>query len=144
MGLSLPTPPSLGTECEPWPHGHDGHGYPAIYVDGKTVKAHRYLWEQAHGPIPEGLVIRHRCGNEWCVALDHLTPGTTAENNQDTIDQGRHWTQNRDAFACGHRISDDNTVWQNRAKGWRACRTCYNARKKIMNRNRRKRRKASS
>ena len=48
----------IGTEI---PHA-DGYVY--IKVDnGKPVLKHRYVWEQAHGPIPEGHNITFRDGN---------------------------------------------------------------------------------
>ena len=35
------------------------------------VRVRRFLWEQAHGPLPRGLHVRAICGNRACVALDH-------------------------------------------------------------------------
>jgi hypothetical protein len=36
------------------------------------VKKHRYIWEQANGPIPEGMVVRFLDGNKMNVTLDNL------------------------------------------------------------------------
>lgn len=36
------------------------------------VKKHRYVWEQAHGPIPDGMVVRFKDGNRMNVTLDNL------------------------------------------------------------------------
>jgi hypothetical protein len=36
------------------------------------VKKHRYVWEQAHGPIPDGMVVRFADGNKMNVTLDNL------------------------------------------------------------------------
>jgi hypothetical protein len=36
------------------------------------VKKHRYIWEQAHGPIPDGMVVRFADGNKMNVTLDNL------------------------------------------------------------------------
>jgi HNH endonuclease len=49
--------------------------------------AHRFAWTLAHGPVPEGLVVRHRCDEPLCVALPHLELGTSAENNWDALDR---------------------------------------------------------
>jgi len=47
--------------------------------------AHRYAWTLAHGPIPPGLVVRHRCDEQLCTAEAHLECGTFADNGWDTI-----------------------------------------------------------
>jgi HNH endonuclease len=48
--------------------------------DGRTVKAHRFAYETARGPIPEGLTLDHLCGRPRCVRPTHLEPVTNAEN----------------------------------------------------------------
>ena len=50
--------------------------------------AHRWVWEAANGPIPAGMVVRHRCDNRLCYRLSHLELGTVAENNADMIERG--------------------------------------------------------
>jgi hypothetical protein len=41
---------------------------------------HRYAWTLAHGPVPPGLVVRHRCDERLCTAEAHLLCGTFADN----------------------------------------------------------------
>lgn len=36
------------------------------------VKKHRYIWEQAYGPIPDSMVIRFADGDKMNVTLDNL------------------------------------------------------------------------
>ena len=50
-----------------------------------TTIAHRYAWTLAHGPIPPGLVVRHRCDELLCTATLDLVIGTYADNRWDAI-----------------------------------------------------------
>jgi hypothetical protein len=47
--------------------------------------AHRYAWTLAHGPVPPGLVLRHRCDEPLCTADADLEVGTFADNRWDTV-----------------------------------------------------------
>jgi hypothetical protein len=68
--------------CDIW-QGNLKDGYGSLRYQGKTWFAHRLAWEVKHGPIPDGLVLRHRCNVRRCCNPDHLVPGTRAENNAD-------------------------------------------------------------
>lgn len=68
--------------CLVWMGGASKKGYGAINVNGKQVGVHRYAYELAHGPIPEGMFIDHRCHNKTCVEPKHLRAITTQQNNQ--------------------------------------------------------------
>ena len=46
--------------------------YKHVIVDGKTQQAHRVIWENANGPIPDGYDIHHKDGNPHNNSLDNL------------------------------------------------------------------------
>lgn len=77
------------TPCNIWLWATNSDGYGMLKIDGKTQRAHRVIWEQYNGPIPDGLVIRHKCDNTHCTNIDHMELGTRIENNQDREDRGR-------------------------------------------------------
>ena len=58
-------------------------------ADNRAVYAHRYAWEMAHGPVPDGLFVCHRCDNPLCVRIDHLFLGTQLDNIRDMHAKGR-------------------------------------------------------
>jgi hypothetical protein len=54
-----------------------------------AVVAHRAAWLLAHGDIPAGMVVAHKCDNPRCINVEHLYVGTQLQNVADTIARGR-------------------------------------------------------
>ena len=67
-------------DCLVWTGRRDDAGYGEIRVGGRMAYVHRYAWERANGPIPDGLYVDHRCWNVACARLDHLRLATGTEN----------------------------------------------------------------
>lgn len=44
---------------------------------------HRKAYEVFIGPIPDGLIVRHKCDNSICCNPEHLEVGTKKDNRQD-------------------------------------------------------------
>jgi hypothetical protein len=95
--------------------------------------AHRLVYEELVGPIPEGMELDHLCRNTSCVNPAHLEPvphrvnvlrgvGPTAENAVKT------------ECVNGHPLTGRNLCI--RKEGGRKCRTClYAARDRWIARN---------
>ena len=70
----------LQLECWQWRGAVSGNGYGTFRFEGRIIRPHRFIYEALVGPIPDGLVIDHLCGNRLCVNPDHLEPVTNGEN----------------------------------------------------------------
>lgn len=78
-----------GDKCWIWNRAIDGREYGVLVVKGNPRKAHRISWELNNGPVPEGMVVCHRCDNKRCVRPDHLFLGTQRDNILDCLNKGR-------------------------------------------------------
>jgi hypothetical protein len=98
-----------GKSCWVWKARRGRGGYGQFKVDrgGKrwvTMPAHRFSWELAHGPIPDEMLVLHRCDNPPCVRPDHLYLGTHADNARDRDSQGRGRQCPPELHAKGERV----------------------------------------
>lgn len=92
-------------ECWLWTAGltHSGYGKFGVQAN-QTEQAHRFAWEQEHGPIPPGMFVCHHCDTPRCVRAvcrrpdcqhiwpdcdSHLFLGTQQDNMQDALGKGR-------------------------------------------------------
>jgi len=76
-------------ECWPWKAALDGKGYGQIRSKGKQLISSRIAWELTNGPIPEGMLILHKCDNRTCCNPNHLYIGTHSDNMQDRENRNR-------------------------------------------------------
>src|SRR5215469_13377270 len=89
--LDLHAEPFVSGQCRLWLGSKDGKGYGQIWWQGRLIPAHRAAWEVAHGPIPPGLDVLHRCDTPACInAWDCLFVGTPADNAADMVAKGRN------------------------------------------------------
>lgn len=83
--------------CLEWTGHTDRDGYGRIQINGKPARVHRFAWELANGPIPDGLSVLHHCDNPPCGQTEptegypdgHLFLGTHVENMADRSAKGR-------------------------------------------------------
>lgn len=108
-------------------------GYTQLYyrVKGKTIsqQAHRVMYENIVGSIPEGLVLDHLCKMRHCINPDHLEPVTQREN----IMRGEGFAAKfaRQTHCLnGHLLTPDNITKWRRKPTHRTCKTCSNLRDK--------------
>lgn len=64
-------------------------GHVQIKVNRKVVAAHRYIYEQCFGLIPNGKVVRHTCDNPSCLNPEHLLLGEHEDNVRDRVERNR-------------------------------------------------------
>jgi hypothetical protein len=111
-------------------------GYGAFWTkETGTVLAHKWLWEQINGPVPEGMTLDHECHNEAaargecrggnacphraCTDLSHLAVKSPGDN----VKASANWHGHATHCPQGHPYDEVNTY--RATGGGRACRECH-------------------
>lgn len=98
---------------------NNGYGvFTAKHLGIRSGLVHRYSYEYFKEPIPEGLLIRHKCDNPKCMNPDHLETGTYADNTRDMLERDRaaYWFK-RTMCRNGHDLSDPDNDGTRMANG---------------------------
>lgn len=72
-------------DCWEWIGPKTAAGYGKKTFHKRDLMAHRWMWEQLFGPIPQGLVVHHECQNPGCVNPHHLRVCSQAENVREAV-----------------------------------------------------------
>lgn len=113
--------------CWVWVGARHTAGYGVVWKDYWRMRAHRWSYEHLVGPIPEGLVIDHKCRVRSCVNPDHLRVVSHKENILCGIG---HTAKNAAKTHCinGHELSGNNVLFFPSRPERRCCKKCLRAR----------------
>jgi hypothetical protein len=89
--------------CIEWQRA-TANGYGRIHAGVGQLSSHRVAYMLAHGDIPSGHQVLHRCDNPPCVNPDHLFTGSNMENVADMVAKGRN---RRGEAAAISKLSED-------------------------------------
>jgi hypothetical protein len=112
-------------DCWEWIGSRNKKGYGSFRPTSRvsSVLAHRWIWEQVNGPIPEGKEIDHLCRNRACVNPGHLEPVSHLVNI-------RRGLIGRPLISCvrGHLYRDTGQI---SSEGDIKCRKCASSRARL-------------
>lgn len=115
--------------CWMWTAAICRYGYGAVRVDGRTRRAHRYVYELLVGAIQDGREIHHVCEARACVNPAHMQPILPEDHR--ALSRGRPHDRARENRAtCPHGHPYDAANTSVRRDGSYFCRTCHRERER--------------
>lgn len=78
----VPGPPSVRGPCWTAAGWDDGKGFKKVKFRQQPLYKHRAVYECVVGPVPDGMILDHRCRNRACCNPAHLEPVTVVENTK--------------------------------------------------------------
>lgn len=117
---------SAGNGCWEWRGPRSARGYGSLNTADGRLYAHRVAYELHNGPIPDGLVVRHKCDNPPCVNPNHLEIGTQLDNIQDSVERGRNRNLRMGSLCTSgrHLIESLDDLYVSPSSGRKRCRHC--------------------
>ena len=96
LGIPIPvnSPFFVLGHCMAWKYGLNRDGYGTLTIDGRQELAHRAVFIQTQGTIPEGMQINHLCNRPYCVQPSHLYAGSKQDNRDDSLIFSQHELMN--------------------------------------------------
>lgn len=87
-------------------------------LNSRGYANHVAVWEATNGPVPDGLVLDHRCRRRACVRVLHLEPVTPSEN-----EKRKSWRYRAKKTRCpfGHDLKSNRMITP---EGGVLCRQC--------------------
>jgi hypothetical protein len=109
--------------CWHWQGAKRDAGYGVFKYQHKVKSAHRWVFEELVGPIPDGTEADHLCRNRICVNPDHIEWVTHDENirRAEMASGAANWNGAKTHCPAGHPYEGENL---RRWKGRRYCRAC--------------------
>ncbi len=96
--------------------------YGRFWLRGRLWMAHRLAFEIVNGPVPEGLVVHHVCGETLCVRPSHLKAITHKENLLSSARTLAGINARKTHCPQGHPYEGGSLYIS--PDGWRSCRAC--------------------
>lgn len=87
------------TGCRIWEGGVTKNGYVLVGPKGARVYGHRAAYESNVGPVPPGMLVRHKCDTRRCTEPTHLLLGRHVDNSADAKSRNRTPTGARNGRA---------------------------------------------
>jgi hypothetical protein len=112
--------PGYDGDCWLWAGKRTNRGYPLFTLAGTNTLAHRWIYRQLVGEIPDELSVDHLCCISWCVNPYHFSLVPMSENN---MLGGPAKGRRRTICRRGHLMTLENTKVTNGGKA-RTCREC--------------------
>ena len=84
-----------GTTFEGFGVYSDSKGYPCIWLDGRSVRIHVFLWERVNGPKPLRHVIHHKDHDKSNYSLANLQLVTESDHRRihaGWVQENNEWT----------------------------------------------------
>jgi len=88
---------------------YSSKGYPIIWIDGKSIKLHIYVWEKENGSKPKGYQIHHIDNNKKNYLLENLQLVTQSDHfriHAGWVSEDGEWTK-KPCSTCKRKLSLD-------------------------------------